>query len=50
MTATLIGGRQESLDHCDGLLVGDKTTWHGENVGIVVLTGKAGYSKTLAKG
>ena len=42
MTSTLVRGRQEGLDHGDGLLVGDEAAGHGKHVGIVVLTSQAG--------
>ncbi len=50
VTATLVRGRQEGLDHSDGLLVGNKAARHGQDVGIVVLTGQAGDRKTPAQG
>ena len=49
MAATLIGGRQEGLDHGDGLFVGDKAPRHGKDVGIVVLAGKTGNCQAPAQ-
>jgi len=49
MTTTLVGGCQEGLDHSDSLIAGDKTTWHCDDVGIVVLTSQACYSQAPAE-
>ena len=45
MTTALVGGCQESGNHHDGLLGGDKTTGHCDDVGVVVLTRQTGYRK-----
>ena len=37
------GCGHEGLDHGDGLLIGDKAARHGDDIGIVVLTGQAGH-------
>ena len=50
VTATLVGGRQEGLDHGDGFLIGDEAARHGQDVGIVVLTGQACDRETPAQG
>ena len=50
MTATLVGGRQEGLDHGYGFLVGDKAARHSKDVGIIVLTGQACDRETPAQG
>lgn len=50
MAPAFVGGRQEGLDHGDGLLVGDEAARHGQDVGIVVLTGQAGDRQAPAQG
>ena len=50
VATTLIRRGQEGLNHADGFLVGDKTARHGDDIGIVMLTGEAGYRQAPAQG